>query len=67
MNDDHAVLTTREVADLLRIHISSIYRLIKRDSFPYFKTGGDYRFRRDAVDKWVERRTVSRDKENVKR
>jgi excisionase family DNA binding protein len=47
------MMTPTEVAEYLRIHGSTVYRLIRRGEIPSFKVGGDYRFRRDEIDKWL--------------
>lgn len=57
MND---VLTVTEVAEYLRIHRTTVYRLIKHGGIPYFKVGTDYRFRRDAIDDWMKKQTEER-------
>jgi excisionase family DNA binding protein len=45
------VLTLPDLATYLRIHPSTVYRLLK-DGFPGFKVGRDWRFSRAAVDIW---------------
>jgi excisionase family DNA binding protein len=46
------VLTLAEVADILRVHPSTIYRLVKRKEIPAFKVGSDWRFDIKALDEW---------------
>lgn len=46
------VLTTDELAAYLRVHPSTVYRLVKRGSIPWFKIGSDYRFNTEAIDEW---------------
>jgi len=46
------VLTVRELADYLRVHPSTIYRLLKQKRIPAFKVGSYWRFNRDAIDSW---------------
>jgi excisionase family DNA binding protein len=45
------IMTSKEVAEYLRISQTTLYRLIRRGEIPSFKVGVDYRFRRDAIDK----------------
>jgi excisionase family DNA binding protein len=49
----NAVLTIGEVAELLRVHPTTIYRLIKRGAIPGFKVGGNWRISAAALDKWI--------------
>jgi excisionase family DNA binding protein len=36
----------------LRVHPSTIYRLLKRKQLPAFKVGRDWRFNRQSIDRW---------------
>ena len=44
------ILTTAEVARYLRVHPSTIYRLIKSKELPEFKEGKDWRFNLQVID-----------------
>lgn len=46
------VLTLEEVAGYLRVHPSTIYRLLKKKQLPAFKVGSDWRFNLESIDKW---------------
>jgi len=48
------ILTAKEVADYLRCHISTVYRLAKTGKLPSFRLGADWRFREDALQNWVD-------------
>ncbi len=50
---DHTLLTAREVADLLRLNVETIYRLVQRDGLPAAKIGGQWRFGAVEVRGWV--------------
>jgi excisionase family DNA binding protein len=47
------LMTVNEVADYLRCHTASIYRLLRRKKIPAFKVGFDWRFSRRAIDAWT--------------
>lgn len=47
-----AVMTVREVSGYLRVHPSTIYRLLKRREIPAFRIDGDWRFHIKAIDTW---------------
>jgi excisionase family DNA binding protein len=49
-------MTVKEVADYLRCHPSSIYRLLRRKKIPAFKVGFDWRFSPQAIDTWMNGR-----------
>jgi len=46
------VLTLEEVASYLRVHPSTIYRLLKKKELPAFKVGSDWRFNLESIDRW---------------
>ena len=48
------VMTLEEVADYLRVHPSTIYRLLKKKQLPAFKVGSDWRFNLESIDRWRE-------------
>jgi excisionase family DNA binding protein len=46
------VLTLDEVASYLRVHPSTVYRLLRKRSLPAFKVGSDWRFNLASIDQW---------------
>jgi excisionase family DNA binding protein len=46
------VLTADELSTYLRIHRSTVYRMIRHREIPFFRMGTDYRFSREAIDEW---------------
>lgn len=61
MADDHEILTMKEICDLLKVHPSTIYKLIKQGEIPAFRIGSEWRFRRDTMLRLLsEKSNVSR-------
>jgi excisionase family DNA binding protein len=52
---DSAVLTIREVADLLKVDAKTVYRLVRGKRLPGFKVAGTWRFKNADIDQWIER------------
>lgn len=48
------LVTVKELSSYLRVHPSTIYRLLKRGELPGFKLGSDWRFSLEAIDRWRE-------------
>jgi excisionase family DNA binding protein len=46
-------MTVNEVANYLKVHTATIYRLLKRGALPAFRVGFDWRFKKEAIDEWV--------------
>ena len=52
MQTGDRVLTVGELSEYLRVHPSTIYRLLKERRLPGFRVGSDWRFNMEAIDKW---------------
>jgi excisionase family DNA binding protein len=50
------VLTLDEVAAFLKVHPSTVYRLLKKHQLPAFKVGSDWRFNQGSIERWIEER-----------
>ena len=48
------LLTTRQVAEILQIHLNSRYRLVYQKRIPFTKVSGMLRFDPDALEKWIQ-------------
>jgi len=46
------VMTVQDVSSYLRVHPSTVYRLLKRNELPAFRVGSDWRFNVEAIDRW---------------
>jgi nitrogen PTS system EIIA component len=47
------VLKLKEVAECLRLCPMTVYRLTKSGDIPCFKVGDEWRFRLEAIEKWI--------------
>ena len=48
------LLTAKQVAEYLQLSQRSIYRLLERGELPATKIGGQWRFRKAAIDEWID-------------
>ena len=48
------IMTISETAQYLRISLSSLYKLAQGGRIPCQKVGRHWRFRREAIDRWLE-------------
>ena len=46
---DDDVLTVKEICDILRVHPSTLYKLIRQGKIPSFRIGSEWRFRKDVI------------------
>ncbi len=54
MNTPGAVLTIDELSDYLKISKSTLYKLVREGKIPCQKIGRHWRFRKEAIDRWLE-------------
>ncbi len=57
MANQDDILTLPEVAGLLKVAEKTVYGLAQKGDLPAFKVGGQWRFRRTAIDSWIEVKT----------
>jgi excisionase family DNA binding protein len=58
-----AIMTLDEVAEFLKVHPSTVYRLLKQRLIPAFKMGSDWRFNQESIERWIVEREAAQDKE----
>lgn len=56
MSEGTHVMDASDAAVFLGAHVETIRRLARRGEIPSFKVGKDWRFRREAIEKWSEGR-----------
>ncbi len=47
------ILTIDQVAELLHLHVMTVYRLAREGRVPGFKVGSRWRFRREVLESWM--------------
>jgi excisionase family DNA binding protein len=52
------VMTVRELSAYLRVHPSTIYKLLRRGELPGFRIGTDWRFNAEVIDRWCLERNM---------
>jgi excisionase family DNA binding protein len=52
------VMTVRELSAYLRVHPSTIYKLLRRGELPGFRIGTDWRFNAEVIDRWCHERNM---------
>lgn len=54
MAETDTLLTTRQLQDLLQVDRITIYRMLNDGRLRGFKVGGQWRFSRQAIERWLE-------------
>ncbi len=50
------IMTPKEAAKYLGFHLVTVYRLLKKREVPATKIGGQWRFKKDVLDAWLNSR-----------
>ena len=55
MNTEHEkLMTIDEVAEYLQVKKRTVYDWLKKGKIPAIKTVGQWRFKRDQIDAWLQ-------------
>jgi excisionase family DNA binding protein len=54
---DHEVLTVKEVSELLRVHPSTVHKMIKEGRLTALRIGTDWRVRKAGIVRLLAERT----------
>ena len=63
MPDD--IMTLKEVAEYLKLAEKTAYRLAADGTVPGFKVGGSWRFRKTAIEDWIDQKTTKKRPKNA--
>lgn len=59
------VLTVKETAEYLRMCPVTIYRMAHKGQIPCFKVGDQWRFRMEAINKWINYQENKRNRKKI--
>ncbi len=55
------MFTVKEVAGYLRVHPTTVYRLMRAHELPGFKVGSDWRFSLEEIEQWRHEKMATDD------
>jgi len=50
------IMTARQVADYLHLHIYTVHKYARQGKIPAFKIGADWRFHRKYIERWIKQK-----------
>jgi excisionase family DNA binding protein len=53
------IMTVKEVSEYLKVHPSTVYKLVKNGGMPAFRVGSDWRFASDVIDRWLDKLSIN--------
>ena len=48
------IMSTKETATYLKVHVETIRRMARSSEIPAFKIGKDWRFDKKVLQRWIE-------------
>ncbi len=58
------ILTLQEVAEYLKVDQRTVHRMLKSKQLPAFKVRNQWRFKKEAIDNWIEKSNIGVNKSN---
>ncbi len=53
-NKSKDILTAKEVAEYLNLHLLTVHKYARQGKIPAFKIGTDWRFHKKYIEKWIK-------------
>lgn len=59
---EEKLMTVKEVAEYLRLDEHTVYRMARKGKIPAYKVAGQWRFKKELLEKWLESQGVEKSK-----
>ncbi len=63
--DVKEIMTVKQIAQYLQMDEHTIYRLARSGQIPAIKISGQWRFKKDVIDKWINDKSFERLSKNT--
>ena len=60
------IMTVKQIAKYLQMDEHTIYNLSRSGKIPSIKIAGQWRFKKDVIDKWISEESLERVFQNMK-
>jgi len=60
------IMTVKQVAEYLQMDEHTIYKLARSGQIPSIKIAGQWRFKKEVIDKWISEQSLERVLQNIK-
>jgi len=60
------IMTVKQIAEYLQMDEHTIYKLSRSGQIPSIKIAGQWRFKKDVIDKWISEESLERVLQNMK-
>ena len=59
---EEKLMTVKEVAEYLRLDERTVYRMARKGKIPAYKVAGQWRFKKELIEKWLEEHRLDENK-----
>ncbi|MCD6569177.1 MAG: helix-turn-helix domain-containing protein [Deltaproteobacteria bacterium] len=60
------IMTIKQIAEYLQMNEHTIYKLARSGQIPSIKIAGQWRFKKEIIDKWISDESLERALQNMK-
>jgi excisionase family DNA binding protein len=60
------IMTVKQIAEYLQMDEHTVYKLARSGLIPSLKIAGQWRFKKDVIDKWISEESLQRVLQNMK-
>ncbi len=64
--NEKEIMTVKQVSEYLQMDEHTVYKLARSGLIPSLKIAGQWRFKKDVIDKWISEQSLQRVIENIK-
>jgi len=64
--EEKEIMTVKQVAEYLQMDEHTIYKLARSGQIPSIKIAGQWRFKKEVIDKWISDESLERVLQNAK-
>ena len=64
--EEKEIMTVKQVAEYLQMDEHTIYKLARSGQIPSIKIAGQWRFKKEVIDKWISDESLERVLQNMK-
>ncbi len=63
--NEKEIMTVKQVSEYLQMDEHTIYKLARKGLIPSLKIAGQWRFKKDVIDKWITEQSLERTLQNT--
>lgn len=64
--EEKEIMTVKQISEYLQMDVHTIYKPARSGQIPSIKIAGQWRFKKDVIDKWISEQSLERVTQNIK-